>query len=72
MNPQPAQSSRDTALDVVRQLQRAGFAAFWVGGCVRDFLLAGSRKIMTSPPPPCRSKSSNYSNVRSRSDANSG
>jgi poly(A) polymerase len=24
---------------IVAQLQQAGFAAFWVGGCVRDFLL---------------------------------
>jgi poly(A) polymerase len=27
------------AVNIVRQLQAAGFAAFWVGGCVRDFLL---------------------------------
>jgi poly(A) polymerase len=27
------------ATKVVRHLQDAGFAAFWVGGCVRDFLL---------------------------------
>jgi putative nucleotidyltransferase with HDIG domain len=30
---------RETAVAVVSRLQRAGFAAFWVGGCVRDFLL---------------------------------
>jgi poly(A) polymerase len=30
---------RETATDVVRQLQSAGFTAFWVGGCVRDFVL---------------------------------
>jgi poly(A) polymerase len=30
---------RDTAAEIVRRLQEAGFAAFWVGGCVRDFLL---------------------------------
>src|SRR5438552_12056353 len=30
---------RDTAIEVVRRLHDAGFAAFWVGGCVRDFLL---------------------------------
>src|SRR5262245_24082848 len=30
---------RETATDVVRRLKGAGFAAFWVGGCVRDFLL---------------------------------
>jgi poly(A) polymerase len=26
-------------MEIVKQLQSAGFAAFWVGGCVRDFLL---------------------------------
>jgi len=30
---------RDIATDIVRRLQAAGFEAFWVGGCVRDFLL---------------------------------
>ena len=30
---------RATAAEIVRRLQSAGFAAFWVGGCVRDFLL---------------------------------
>ena len=35
MNPSP----RETATEIVRRLQGAGFAAFWVGGCVRDFLL---------------------------------
>jgi putative nucleotidyltransferase with HDIG domain len=32
-------SPREIAVGVVRRLQQAGFAAFWVGGCVRDFLL---------------------------------
>ena len=32
-------SPRETATEIVRRLQAAGFAAFWVGGCVRDFLL---------------------------------
>src|ERR1700729_2613393 len=27
------------AREIVERLQQAGFAAFWVGGCVRDFLL---------------------------------
>ncbi len=31
--------SRDTARDVVRTLRKAGFQAFWAGGCVRDMLL---------------------------------
>ena len=30
---------RETAAAIVRRLQVAGFVAFWVGGCVRDFLL---------------------------------
>jgi len=30
---------KNTAAKIVQQLQAAGFAAFWVGGCVRDFLL---------------------------------
>jgi len=30
---------RTTAVEIVRRLQAAGFSAFWVGGCVRDFLL---------------------------------
>src|SRR5208283_4818865 len=29
----------DLAKEIVRRLQAAGFAAFWVGGCVRDLLL---------------------------------
>jgi poly(A) polymerase len=32
-------SPRTTAAEIVHRLQAAGFAAFWVGGCVRDFLL---------------------------------
>ena len=32
-------SSRAVARAIVARLQQAGFAAFWVGGCVRDFLL---------------------------------
>src|SRR5271170_5541781 len=32
-------SSKAVATIVVGRLQSAGFAAFWVGGCVRDFLL---------------------------------
>lgn len=30
---------RNTATELVRRLQDAGFEAFWVGGCVRDFLI---------------------------------
>ena len=32
-------SSRELAASIVLRLQQAGFSAFWVGGCVRDFLL---------------------------------
>ncbi len=32
-------SSREPAKEIVAKLQQNGFAAFWVGGCVRDFLL---------------------------------
>lgn len=32
-------SLKTIAKDIVARLQQAGFAAFWVGGCVRDFLL---------------------------------
>jgi putative nucleotidyltransferase with HDIG domain len=31
--------SKVVAREIVERLQSAGFAAFWVGGCVRDFLL---------------------------------
>jgi len=45
---------RATAVEIVRQLQTAGFSAFWVGGCVRDFLLGrepGDYDIATSALP---------------------
>ena len=48
------QFSRDTAAAIVRRLQAAGFAAFWVGGCVRDFLSGrepGDYDIATSALP---------------------
>jgi len=54
MSARPAKSARDTALDIVRRLQRAGFPAFWVGGCVRDYLLGrkpGDYDIVTSALP---------------------
>ena len=50
----PAGSAAKTALGIVRRLQGAGFAAFWVGGCVRDFLLGrepGDYDIVTSALP---------------------
>jgi poly(A) polymerase len=48
------QPSRATAVEIVRHLQSAGFSAFWVGGCVRDFLLGrepGDYDIATSARP---------------------
>ncbi|HEU5071128.1 MAG TPA: CCA tRNA nucleotidyltransferase [Verrucomicrobiae bacterium] len=45
---------RHTATIIVRHLQEAGFAAFWVGGCVRDFLLGrepGDYDIATNAVP---------------------
>ena len=51
----PSENSlRNQAADIVRRLQTAGFAAFWVGGCVRDFLLGrepGDYDIATSALP---------------------
>jgi len=47
-------SPRAAAVEIVRQLQTAGFSAFWVGGCVRDFLLGrepGDYDIATSARP---------------------
>jgi len=45
---------RQLATKIVRQLQGAGFSAFWVGGCVRDFLLGrepGDYDIATGARP---------------------
>jgi poly(A) polymerase len=45
---------RAAATEIVRRLQTAGFAAFWVGGSVRDFLLGrepGDYDIATSALP---------------------
>ncbi len=45
---------RATAVEIVQRLQAAGFSAFWVGGCVRDFLLGrepGDYDIATSAQP---------------------
>jgi poly(A) polymerase len=51
---QPSPPAEQTALEIVRRLQQAGFSAFWVGGCVRDFLLGrppGDYDIVTSALP---------------------
>jgi len=50
----PVTELRRQATDIVRRLQAAGFSAFWVGGCVRDFLLGrepGDYDIATSARP---------------------
>lgn len=39
MVPAGQSSLREQAKRIVGRLQKAGFSAFWVGGCVRDFLL---------------------------------
>ncbi len=39
MNKTASITSRELATHIVRTLHAASFAAFWVGGCVRDFLL---------------------------------
>lgn len=45
---------KDKATHIVGRLQQAGFTAFWVGGCVRDYLLGrepGDYDIVTSALP---------------------
>ena len=39
MSDTPKSTKRTLAIEVVRRLRGAGQTAFWVGGCVRDFLL---------------------------------
>lgn len=54
MSAAPATSPRAAAAEIVRTLQAAGHSAFWVGGCVRDFLLGrepGDYDIATSARP---------------------
>jgi poly(A) polymerase len=54
MTAPPAKPSGTAALAIVRRLQRAGFPAFWVGGCVRDVWLGrepGDYDIATSARP---------------------
>ena len=36
--------SREFAVKIVRQLQEAGYTAYWAGGCVRDILLGKKPK----------------------------
>jgi len=49
-----AQPAARAATAIVRRLERAGFPAFWVGGCVRDVLLGrepGDYDIATAARP---------------------
>src|SRR6476660_10341939 len=39
MPDQEQERIRGIACGIVKRLQEAGFSAFWVGGCVRDYLL---------------------------------
>jgi poly(A) polymerase len=54
MSAQASKSPENIALAIVSRLQDAGFPAFWVGGCVRDFLLGrepGDYDIVSSALP---------------------
>ena len=54
MSMKPAGSLREEADAIVRRLQAEGFAAFFAGGCVRDFLLGrepGDYDIATAARP---------------------
>ncbi len=47
-------SLRETAVEIVRRLQTAGYSAYWAGGCVRDALLGREPEdydIATSATP---------------------
>jgi len=49
-----ARTLREIATDIVKRLHAAGFSAYWVGGCVRDFLLGrepGDYDIVTGALP---------------------
>jgi poly(A) polymerase len=52
--PVAPESLRNTAKEIARHLHQGGFSAFWVGGCVRDFLLGrepGDYDIVTAALP---------------------
>jgi poly(A) polymerase len=54
MSAEPAKPLREVAVSIVERLQQAGFTAFWVGGCVRDFFLGrepGDYDVVTSALP---------------------
>ena len=45
---------------IIDRIREAGFEAYVVGGCVRDRILAESRKTGTSPHPQNRSRSRRF------------
>ena len=47
---------REQATRIIEILEKAGFPAYFVGGCVRDTLLGESRRIGTLPPLQGRSR----------------
>jgi poly(A) polymerase len=54
MNTRDPDALSRTARELVNRLQQAGYAAFWVGGCVRDALLGrppGDYDIVTGALP---------------------
>ena len=45
---------KNTSIEIIKYLRKAGFDAYWAGGCVRDFLLKNEPKdydIVTSAKP---------------------
>ena len=58
----PRDFSRN-ALTVVEKLQRQGFEAYIVGGCIRDLLLGKNQKILMLQQTPVLSKSKTFFNA---------
>src|SRR5690348_9600277 len=47
-------TARSNATQIAQRLQQAGYEAFWVGGCVRDYLLGrepGDYDVASSARP---------------------
>ena len=47
---------KEHATNIVRELRRADFQAYFAGGCVRDMLLGASPRTTTLPPMRLRSR----------------
>ena len=58
----PSDFSRN-ALNVVEKLQRQGFEAYIVGGCIRDLLLGKNQKILMLQQMLAQSKSKTFFNA---------